>query len=59
MTTEINTNGGGSGNVLLSFLLGAVLVSVGVVAFFMWDHYKATAGNAGQPAAIHLTVKAK
>jgi hypothetical protein len=57
MTTEINTNGGGSGNVVLSFILGAVLVAVAIVGFFMWDHYKATAGNPGTPAAIHVTVK--
>ncbi len=57
MATEINTNGGGSGNVLLSFLLGAVLVAVAIVGFFMWDNYKSHQG-AG-PAPVHITVKGK
>ena len=50
MATEINTNGdGGSGNVLVGFLLGAVLVAVAIVGFFMWDNYKSHTGSA--PAA--------
>ena len=50
MATEINTNGdGGSGNVLVGFLLGAVLVAVAIVGFFMWDNYKSHTG--GTPAA--------
>ena len=50
MATEINTNGdGGSGNVLVGFLLGAVLVAVALVGFFMWDNYKSHTG--GAPAA--------
>jgi hypothetical protein len=58
MATEINTNSdGGSGNVLLSFILGAVLVAVAIVGFFMWDNYKSHAGASGAPAAIHVTVK--
>ncbi len=57
MTTEINTNGSGSGNVLMSFLLGAVLVVVAVVGFFMWDNYKSHTGGGAAPAAINLTVK--
>ena len=47
----------GSGNVVLAFLLGAVLIAVGVVAFFMWDNYKS--GGSLTPAAIHVTVKDK
>ncbi len=57
MATEIDTySDGGSGNVLVSFLLGAVLVAVAVVGFFMWDNYKSHTGG-GAPAAINLTVK--
>lgn len=59
MATEINTNGGrGSGNVALSFILGAVLVAVAIVGFFMWDNYKSHAG-AGTAPAVHVTVKGK
>ena len=58
MATEINTNGGGgSGNVLLSFLMGAVLVVVAIVGFFLCDKYNSHQG-AG-PAAVHITVKGK
>ena len=55
MATEINTNGGGGGggNVMLAFLLGAVIVFAGIIGFFMWDHYKS---GAGAPAAV-ITVK--
>lgn len=57
MATEIHTDSaGGSGNVLLSFILGAVLVAVGVVGFFMWDNYKSHAGSS-VPAPVHITVK--
>ena len=48
----------GSGNVILAFILGAVLIAVGVVAFFMWDNYK-SGGVGPTPAAIHVTVKGK
>ena len=53
MATEINTGGdsGGSGNVLLSFLLGGVMVAVAVVGFFMWDNYK----SGGAPKAVVVT----
>jgi len=51
----VETKSGGSGNVLLAFLLGAVLVAVAVIGFFMWDNYKS---GAGKPApGISLTVK--
>jgi uncharacterized protein (UPF0333 family) len=46
-------NSGGA-NTLLGFLLGAVLVAVGIVGFFMWDNYKSHTG--GAPAAT-ITVK--
>jgi hypothetical protein len=54
MATDSNTTGGG-GNVLIGFLLGAVLVAVGIVGFFMWDNYKS---HAGAPTAV-ITVKDK
>ena len=46
---------GGGANVFLSFLLGAVLVAVAVVGFFMWDNYKSHAGQ--PPANVTLNVK--
>jgi hypothetical protein len=54
MAVEVNSGGGG-GNVLIGFLLGAVLVAVAIVGFFMWDHYKSHTGGA-TPAAT-VTVK--
>ena len=39
-----------------AFLLGAVLVGVAVVAFFMWDNYKSGSAAAAQPA-VHVTIK--
>jgi hypothetical protein len=53
MAVEVNSGGGG-GNVLIGFLLGAVLIAVAIVGFFMWDHYKSHTG--GTPAAT-ITVK--
>ncbi len=52
----VETSNGGGSSTFLAFLLGVVLVAVGVVGFFMWDNYKSHAG-AGAPAAIHVTVK--
>lgn len=43
--------GGGGGNVLLGFILGAVLLAVGIVGFFMWDNYK----SGGAPKAVVVT----
>ena len=54
MAVEIESSGG-AGNVLIGFLLGAVLVAIGIVGFFMWDNYKSHAG-APAPAAT-ITVK--
>jgi len=54
MAIEINTDGGGSaggGNVVLGFILGAVLLAVAVVGFLMWDNYK----SGGAPKAIVVT----
>ena len=56
MAVEIESSGGG-GNVLIGFLLGAVLIAVAIVGFFMWDNYKSHAG-AGAPAAT-VTVEKK
>jgi hypothetical protein len=53
----VETNSGGTGNVILAFLLGAVLLAVGVVAFFMWDNYKSGGMHAAAPPAVHVTVK--
>jgi len=46
----------GGGNVFLAFLLGAVLVAVSLVGFFMWDNYKANSGGK-PPTNITLNVK--
>jgi hypothetical protein len=54
MAVEVDNSGGG-GNVLLGFLLGAVLVAVAIVGFFMWDNYKSHGGGAAPTATI--TVK--
>ena len=45
----------GGANTFIGFLLGAVLVAVGVVGFFMWDNYKSHTSG-GAPAAT-ITVK--
>ena len=58
MATIIEKDSGGSGgggNVLLGLILGAVLVAVGIVGFFMWDNYK----SGGAPKAIVVTTPAK
>jgi len=43
--------GGGGGNAVVSFILGAVLLAVGVVGFFMWDNYK----SGGATKAVVIT----
>jgi hypothetical protein len=54
MATEIHEiNEGGSSNAFLAFLLGAVLVGIGVVGFFMWDNYKS---HTGAPPAPVVTI---
>jgi hypothetical protein len=61
MPTEIiNTggNGGGGGKVVMAFILGGVMLAVGVVGFFMWDNFKSGGANS-VPSAIHITVKGK
>jgi uncharacterized iron-regulated membrane protein len=51
------SSGGGAGNVILAFILGAVLLAVAVVGFFMWDNYKSGGMHAAAPPAVHVTVK--
>ena len=55
MAVEVDNSGGG-GNVLIGFLLGAVLIAVAIVGFFMWDNYKSHTGGGAAPAAT-ITVK--
>ena len=47
-------NSGGA-NTFIGFLLGAVLVAVGIVGFFMWDNYK----SGGAPKAVVVTGQTK
>jgi uncharacterized iron-regulated membrane protein len=60
MAVEIVKEGGngGGGNVVMGFILGAVMIAVAVVGFFMWDNYK-SGGAPAAPAAVHVTVKSK
>lgn len=52
MATIIEKDGnGGGGNVVMGFIMGAVLLAVGIVGFFMWDNYK----SGGAPKAIVVT----
>jgi len=54
MAVIINKDSSGSGSggyTFLGLILGAVLVIVGVVGFFMWDNYK----SGGAPKAIVIT----
>lgn len=53
----VATSSGGAGNVILAFLLGAVLLAVAIVGFFMWDNYKSGGMHAAPPPAVHVTVK--
>jgi hypothetical protein len=57
MATIIEKDGGnsGGGSVLLAFILGAVLLAVGVVGFLMWDNYK----SGGAPKTVTITEQHK
>jgi hypothetical protein len=56
MATIIEKDGGGGGgNAFIGFLLGAVLIVVGIVGFFMWDNYK----SGGAPKAVTVTTQGK
>lgn len=51
MAVIINKDGSGNGSggyTFLGMILGAVLLAIGVVSFFMWDSYK----SGGAPKAI-------
>jgi hypothetical protein len=48
---EKDSGGGGGGSTFAGFLLGAVLVVVAIVGFFMWDNYK----SGGAPKAVVIT----
>ncbi len=41
---------------LIGFLLGAVLVAIAILGFFMWDNYKSHTGGGSTPTAT-ITVK--
>lgn len=56
MAVIINKDSGGNGgSAFLGFILGAVLLVVGVIGFFMWDNYK----SGGAPKAVVITTPAK
>jgi hypothetical protein len=57
MATEIDTGGSNSGNTVMGFLLGAVLVAVAVVGFFMWDNYKSHTGAAAPAPVVKVEKK--
>jgi hypothetical protein len=44
-------SGGAGGYTFLGLILGAVLLAVGIVGFFMWDNYK----SGGAPKAVVVT----
>ena len=56
MAVEVDNSGGGGINVLVGFLLGAVMVAVAIVGFFMWDNFKSHSGGGAAPTAT-ITVK--
>ena len=56
MAVIINKDGGGGGgSAVLGFILGAVMLVVGVVGFLMWDNYK----SGGAPKAVIVTQQPK
>ena len=57
MATIIENGGGsgGGGNTVLGFILGAVVLVVAVVGFFMWDNYK----SGGAPKSITVPEQRK
>ena len=57
INTGGNGGGGGGGKVVMAFILGGVMLAVGVVGFFMWDNFKSGGGAPAVPSAIHVTVK--
>ena len=61
MATEIINTGdsGGGGKVVMAFILGGVMLAVGMVGFFMWDNFKGGGAVQAVPSAIHATVQHK
>ncbi len=57
MAVEVHSNGGGSGNAFLGFIVGALLLAVGIVGFFMWDGFKSGSGPAAPTAVIQVDKK--
>lgn len=59
MAVEVHTdgNGSGGGNAFLGFIVGALLLAVGIVGFFMWDSYKSGGGNPAPTAVIKVEKK--
>jgi hypothetical protein len=55
MAVVIEKEGGGGGMGIMGFILGAVMLAVAVVGFFMWDSYK----SGGAPKAVVVTGQAK
>jgi len=47
--------GGGGGSAVIGFILGAVMLVVGVVGFFLWDNYK----SGGAPKAVVISGQTK
>ncbi|MES2473924.1 MAG: hypothetical protein V4601_13915 [Pseudomonadota bacterium] len=58
MAVEVHTDGsGGGGNTFLGFIVGALLLAVGVVGFFMWDGFKSGQGPQAPTAVIKVEKK--
>ncbi len=57
MAVEVHSEGGGGGNAFLGFIVGALLLAVGIVGFFMWDGFKSGSGPATPTAVIQVDKK--
>jgi hypothetical protein len=59
MAVEVHTDGsgGGGGNTFLGFIVGALLLAVGIVGFFMWDGFKSGQGTQAPTAVIKVEKK--
>jgi hypothetical protein len=56
MAVIIEKEGGGGGGMgIMGFILGVVMLAVGVVGFLMWDNYK----SGGAPKAVIVTGQSK
>ena len=58
MATIIEKPEGGGGTAFLAFIVGALLLGVAIVGFFMWDGYKSGGGGAPAKTDIHITTPA-